>query len=245
MKKTLIIAFAATLVIGSIAFSGCSTKKSDTKTESVVAKYADNQYYDHAIDLLKSKVKLSDKEADDAFNTFMDCEIVTDNLNYIFDGQEKGTYTFWFGLSEFDVTFADNKVTKISTSKGPIYENGKRVETASTKSEEKTTSEVATQQAENSQIETAAAISFVDYTDRVIAGEKASVTVQGEPNTDYTIHVMYDSGESKAGGLDPKTSDDNGVVSWEWEVGANTNKGTASISVSGGGATAQTTFEVI
>ena len=83
-------------------------------------------------------------------------------------------------------------------------------------------------------------ISFTSYTDYVDAGAIASVTIQAAPNTDYSIHVFYDTSESKADGLETKTSDDNGFVTWEWKVGTNTSKGEHSITVRGGG-----TFETV
>lgn len=78
-------------------------------------------------------------------------------------------------------------------------------------------------------------IVFINYTNEVNAGSNASVTIQGAPNTIYYIDVVYKSGSSKAEGLEPKTSDNNGLVTWEWEVGARTTPGTYKISVSGGG----------
>ena len=77
------------------------------------------------------------------------------------------------------------------------------------------------------------------------AGSNATVTIQGEPNTEYKIHIYYDSGESTAQGLEPKTSDANGVVTWEWKVGANTTPGTHAITVEGGGTKNSVQFEVL
>ena len=87
-------------------------------------------------------------------------------------------------------------------------------------------------------------IVFTSYTDYVDAGATASVTIQGAPNTDYSIHVYYSSGESNADGLEQKTSDENGFVTWEWEVGTKTSKGEHSITVRGGGASETVKFTV-
>ena len=88
-------------------------------------------------------------------------------------------------------------------------------------------------------------IVFTNYTNYVEAGSNATVTIQGEPNTDYKIHVYYDNGESTAQGLEPKTSDANGVVTWEWKVGVNTTPGTHAITVEGGGTKNSVQFEVL
>ena len=87
-------------------------------------------------------------------------------------------------------------------------------------------------------------IVFTEYTDNVSAGSNAFVTIQGAPNTDYSIHVYYSSGESSAEGLELKTSDDYGFVTWEWEVGTKTSKGTHSITVVGGGTSESVNFNV-
>ena len=87
-------------------------------------------------------------------------------------------------------------------------------------------------------------IEFINYTDHVDAGATATVKIKGAPNTEYSIEVYYDSTESKADGLNPKTSDDNGFVSWEWKVGTNTSKGEHSITVSGGGTSKTVEFTV-
>lgn len=78
----------------------------------------------------------------------------------------------------------------------------------------------------------------------VYPGEYAYVSVQGEPNTDYSITVTYKSGASTAAGLYTKTSDSNGNVSWEWKVGTRTSSGTYPIRISGGGQTVTANFTV-
>lgn len=87
-------------------------------------------------------------------------------------------------------------------------------------------------------------IEFTYYTNYVEAGETATVKIQGAPNTEYSIDVYYGSSESKAKGLEKKTSDSSGVVSWEWIVGTNTSKGEHSITVRGGGTSETVEFTV-
>ncbi len=88
-------------------------------------------------------------------------------------------------------------------------------------------------------------ITFTNYTNFVEAGSNASVTIQGKPNTEYRIHVIYDSGESQASGLESKISDANGFVKWEWKVGPKTTPGLHAIRVEGGGAENSVQFEVL
>ena len=104
--------------------------------------------------------------------------------------------------------------------------------------------EIPTEKPTKAPTEAPTPIEFTSYTDYVDAGATASVTIQGAPNTEYSIHVYYDSSESKAEGLETKTSDDNGFVSWEWKVGTNTSKGEHSITVRGGGTSESVTFTV-
>lgn len=92
--------------------------------------------------------------------------------------------------------------------------------------------------------EAATPIVITNYPNTIDAGSTAMVTIQGAPDTEYSIHVVYDSGESDAEGLEPKTSDANGYVSWEWKVGINTAKGEHTIRVEGGGSSETVKFTV-
>ena len=69
--------------------------------------------------------------------------------------------------------------------------------------------------------------------------------MEGKANTEYTITVYYKSGPSSASGLDPKTSDANGYVSWSWKVGGRTAPGTYRIVVEGGGEKVSVNFTVV
>ncbi len=73
-------------------------------------------------------------------------------------------------------------------------------------------------------------------------GEMATLTVVGKPNTEYTIKVYYSTRASEAQGLEKKFSDNNGVASWTWKVGANTKQGEHKIIVQGGGEKIETSF---
>ena len=73
-------------------------------------------------------------------------------------------------------------------------------------------------------------LKLVALTETVSAGQKASVTVSGLPNTEYFITVTYTS-VSQATGLEEKYSDGDGIVSWEWRVGSGTKPGEYKIEI--------------
>ena len=95
--------------------------------------------------------------------------------------------------------------------------------------------------------ETAASegITAVSLTETVSPGGKASLTIRGKPGVTYTIRVRYPSGVSTAKGLEPKTADEAGLVTWEWRVGTRTKAGRHGIEVSGGGETLTLSFSTI
>ncbi len=74
--------------------------------------------------------------------------------------------------------------------------------------------------------------------------EEVTLQAQSAPGTLCTITVIYRSGPSHAQGLDPKTSDATGNVSWTWFVGSSTSPGKSPIVVSCGAAQARTFIEV-
>ena len=81
------------------------------------------------------------------------------------------------------------------------------------------------------------ALDILSVSSPIKGGQNATLSAKGKPNTAYDIKVVYSSGESSAKGLEDKTSDANGNVSWTWKVGAKTKPGTYTITVKGGGKT--------
>lgn len=265
MKKTLIFLLAGTIAASAVLTS-CSVKTKDNSNSSSVtsaaSKYSSNEFYEKSVTQLKNGAGLSDQEADDAFGVLLDCGLVTKNITLVTKKTDLSTgenlgYSVWIELNEYLVVFDDNKkITKITNAldnSKVYYENGTVVTEAPTT--EAPTTEVPTTKAptteapaqETKPVETKAAttIQFTNYTNYVEAGSNATVTIQGAPNTEYKIHVYYDSGESKAQGLEPKTSDANGNVTWEWKVGPKTTPGLHAIKVEGGGAENSVQFEVL
>jgi len=84
--------------------------------------------------------------------------------------------------------------------------------------------------------ETASAVSIQAKNKYVFyRNSKATISIVGKPNTEYRITVYYDSGPSKAKGLEKKTSDSKGRVSWTWKIGGKTKAGTYKVIFKGGG----------
>jgi hypothetical protein len=74
-------------------------------------------------------------------------------------------------------------------------------------------------------------IFIVSYPKTARRNETVSVTIQALPNTKYNIVVNYKTGPSKSKDLDEKTSDEKGIVTWTWTVGARSAEGTFEIIV--------------
>lgn len=87
-------------------------------------------------------------------------------------------------------------------------------------------------------------ITFTYWPETISRNETGTVKIKGKPNTVYTITVYYKSGASTADGLEAKTSDSEGYVTWSWKVGGKTSAGTFRIVVSGGGESKTVYFTV-
>lgn len=113
--------------------------------------------------------------------------------------------------------------TAISTEKTSITTS----ETTAKTEKKQTSSEF-----DNEYLSSNGTILLVDMTSLVYNNNMASLTIQGKPNTEYSIFVYYSSGTSEADGLERKTSDSNGYVTWEWKVGPRTKAGSHRIVIS-------------
>lgn len=78
----------------------------------------------------------------------------------------------------------------------------------------------------------------------VARGGLGQVIVVTRPRTPCTISVAYSDGPSRAAGLEPRLSDDDGILVWSWTVGASTTVGEWPIEVRCGGISAKTVFVV-
>ena len=87
-------------------------------------------------------------------------------------------------------------------------------------------------------------INLVSLTSPISRGSDVTVSIKGLPNTTYDIDVIYSSGESKASGLEDKTSDSEGDVSWTFKVSSNVKPGTYEVKISDGENSASYSLEV-
>lgn len=74
-------------------------------------------------------------------------------------------------------------------------------------------------------------VKLTKRTASVARNAKASVTIKTTPGAECGIDVQYASGSPSAAGLEPKTANAKGAVSWKWLVGRNASKGTAPIVI--------------
>ena len=87
-------------------------------------------------------------------------------------------------------------------------------------------------------------INLVSLTSPISRGSDVTVSIKGLPNTTYDIDVIYSSGESKASGLEDKTSDSEGNVSWTFKVSSNVKPGTYEVKITDGSSNASYSLEV-
>lgn len=87
-------------------------------------------------------------------------------------------------------------------------------------------------------------INLVSLTSPISRGSDVTVSIKGLPNTTYDIDVIYSSGESKASGLEDKTSDSEGNVSWTFKVSSNVKPGTYEVKITDGEDSASYSLEV-
>jgi hypothetical protein len=117
-------------------------------------------------------------------------------------------------------------------SEDEVTETEKLPEAEDTSAEETTAKEAETEETSTGDEQS---IWLVDITSPITPNHTATLTVRGKPNTKYSIKVFYSTTESKAKGLESKTSDEYGLVSWDWKIGGSVKTGSYSITVSGGG----------
>lgn len=88
-------------------------------------------------------------------------------------------------------------------------------------------------------------LELVSITNPIKLGDEVTLTIKGKKNTNYNIDVYYSSGVSKASGLEDKTSNYEGVVSWSWKVSKNVTPGSYEIVVSDGEYSKTINYEVV
>jgi len=79
--------------------------------------------------------------------------------------------------------------------------------------------------------ETQLALQITSVTSSIVAGEKATVIAHTAPGAQCKISVYYTTTRSAAEGLQDKTAEASGNVSWTWKVGTDMAAGTYRIEV--------------
>lgn len=74
-------------------------------------------------------------------------------------------------------------------------------------------------------------VKLVSIISPINAGEIQTLTIKGEPDTEYTLKVRYSTGFSSAKGLGKAKTDANGNVTWSWKVGIGTDTQTVKAEV--------------
>ena len=75
-------------------------------------------------------------------------------------------------------------------------------------------------------------LEVLSYTKELVPGHHAQMKIQGRPNHNYKLSIIYYSGPSEASGLGWKKSDDKGIAEWNWKVGTRTYAGQIQAIVS-------------
>lgn len=74
-------------------------------------------------------------------------------------------------------------------------------------------------------------VRLVSVISPISAGEIQTLTIKGEPSTEYTLKVRYSTGLSSAKGLGKAKTDVNGNITWSWKVGIGTDTQIAKAEV--------------
>lgn len=77
----------------------------------------------------------------------------------------------------------------------------------------------------------ASRIKVIRFTKAVMAGDTATLKIQGEPNTLYSITLYLSNSVSTSSALMPKRSDRKGMVEWSWRVSDSTSAGSYRLTV--------------
>jgi hypothetical protein len=241
------------IIVTSMIVVGCSSK---SKAES-------NQYYKQAVLAFEQDCDMNEENAKKATEIIDKCGLLTDKIQLT--SYYDNFYIMQVKTVPYQLTIENGELTKVCTylEDKTFYASGvynpSEEPTATfkiAKSKNETTAEPTTEKPTEKptekiteppteiEVEEDYDLQVINWTNTVEAGSEASVTIQGKPNTKYSIAVFYHSGASDAKGLEPKTSDDNGYVTWTWKVGSRTEKDTYSIKINGDGKHEEIQFTV-
>ena len=233
----------AMLLLTVMLISSVSCINTNEDTEKVVGEF------EASVAILCEKMSLSEDEA------IASLEILTslgldEQIEEIYVAtDEDGTtfYKVWFGLNLLNVYLNDNSVYTVYKYGKQIYPEPIEPDASDNTGDgegENSTDIDPTDTPAQKEEEAELAVELVSLTNPIKAGQTATIEIIGEPNTDYKITVKYSSGASTAKGLEAKTSDKDGKVSWTWRVNANVKPGEHPIEIRSGNAVYKVTFTV-
>ena len=75
------------------------------------------------------------------------------------------------------------------------------------------------------------AVKVTKRTTSVARNARASVTIKTTTGSECGIDVQYPSGSSTADGLEPKTTNTSGAITWKWVVARDVKKGAVPIVI--------------
>lgn len=90
----------------------------------------------------------------------------------------------------------------------------------------------------------AQAIQIVESPSSVKAGDQAAIRITGQPGVTYDIVVAIGRESGGVSGMEPKQADAEGRVSWQWRVPILSSRGTYTVTITGGGQQATSSFTV-
>ena len=76
-----------------------------------------------------------------------------------------------------------------------------------------------------------ASASVQSLTSPVMPGDNASISVKGNPGSTCSIKVEYNKVASTDSGLIAKSTDEFGIITWAWTIGATTPEGKWPVTV--------------
>lgn len=78
-------------------------------------------------------------------------------------------------------------------------------------------------------------IILLDIKTPVRQGETGSLSIQGKPNTQYTVTAVYNNSTGTITTTSAKRTGSDGKLSWTWNVSRDTMPGTYGLMITGGG----------
>lgn len=214
MKKTLVSAVLIAVIVSftsSYCFYSEKDELSDRKTED---------FFDSSVSVLREEPEITVSAAENICNIIsdIDSDFKVDYLKKKIDDDGLSFYRIFSGTEFYDIYLLGINVAICSDEDGNICFLNEALEA---------------EMVRISYLKSRIVLKNISY--NVKRGDSAFISV-GEIPTGIVcnIEVRYSSGNiSSASGLESKTADNNGEVSWKWNVGGSTSPGIAEIKIYG------------